>query len=920
MYVRLTTLKTAAMALAVMFGSAPIASMQTARPAAAASEPAPAAYALLDAVAARMPWRSVGPAVMSGRIADIAVVETDPQIWYTASASGGLWKTINNGTTFDPIFDQAGSISLGDVAVAPSDPNVIWAGTGEANNRNSSSWGDGVYKSTDAGKTWTNMGLKDSHHVGRIVIDPKDPNVVYIAAVGRLWGHNKERGVFKTIDGGRTWTHSLFVDEKTGAQDLAMDPSDPNTLYAAMYERLRTAYSFKATGRGSGIHKSTDGGRTWRKLTKGLPTEHVGRIGLDIYRKSPNVIYAVIECDAGGTENRVEDTSKEGGVFRSDDKGETWQRVSNIAPRPFFHGQIRVDPTDDRRVWVLGGSVFVSTDGGRTFITGYSGVHGDHHAMWINPHNSRQLMLGTDAGVYMSYDRGGRWARFNTFPLGQYYAIGVDMQKPYHIYGGLQDNGVWGSPSRTTDVAGITHRDAYKVYGGDGMYVQIDPTDPDTIYTDWHSGTVARIDRRTGRTYDIKPQPKEGTQELRHNWVPPLVMSPHDPTRLYFGANRLIQLDDRGDRWTFISPDLTTNDPSRIPAVVWRRSNPGYAWSAEMHCTIVTVAESPVTPGVIWVGTDDGNVQLTRDGGKTWANLTSGLPAPVRGLYVSRVEASHHDDKVAYVTLDGHRSNNFEPHVFMTSDSGKTWTSIRANLPAFGSSYVIREDHRNPNLLFVGTEFGIFASIDRGRRWAQLNAGLPTISVWDALIHPRDNDLVIGTHGRSIFVLDITPLQELTPKVLESAAHLFDVKPATVFQPRNWNDWSNVGHQMYAAPNPPFGVVINYYVGTPLGHDVRVTITNNAGSLRRELTGRGYAGLNQVVWDLRETAGAQPAERRNTERTYWEDYAQGLVEPGEYLATLTAGDVRITKKFIVEPEPVLAPRRPVTITTAGSGQ
>ncbi|MDP2321765.1 MAG: hypothetical protein Q8O42_20805 [Acidobacteriota bacterium] len=892
--------------------------MQTVSPA-GAGPPAAAADARLDAVVTRMAWRSVGPAVMSGRIADIAVVETDPQIWYSASASGGLWKTINNGTTFDPIFDQAGSISLGDVAVAPSDPNVVWAGTGEANNRNSSSWGDGVYKSTDAGKTWTNMGLKDSHHVGRIVIHPKDPNIVYVAAVGRLWGHNKERGVFKTIDGGRTWTHSLFLDERTGAQDLAMDPSDPNTLYAAMYERLRTAYSFKATGPGSGIHKSTDGGKTWRKLSKGLPTEQVGRIGLDIYRKSPSVIYAVIECDAGGTDNRVEDTSKEGGVFRSDDKGETWQRLSNIVPRPFFHGQIRVDPTDDQRVWVLGGSVFASTDGGRTFTTGYSGVHGDHHAMWINPLNSRQLMLGTDAGVYVSYDRGARWTRFNTFPLGQYYAIGVDMQKPYHIYGGLQDNGIWGSPSRTTDVAGITHRDAYKVYGGDGMSVQIDPTDADTIYASWHSGTIARIDRRTGRTYDIKPQPKEGTQELRHNWAPPLVMSPHDPTRLYFGANRLIKLDDRGDRWSFISPDLTTNDAAKIPAVVWRRSNPGYAWSAEMHCTIVTVAESPVTPGVIWVGTDDGNVQLTRDGGNTWTNLTSGLPAPVRGLYVSRVEASHHDDKVAYVTLDGHRSNNFEPHVFMTSDSGKTWRSIHGNLPAFGSTYVIREDHRNPNLLFVGTEFGIFASIDRGHRWTQLNAGLPTISVWDALIHPRDNDLVIGTHGRSIWVLDITPLQELTPKVLESAAHLFDVKPATVFQPKNWNDWSNVGNQMYAAANPPFGAVINYYVGKPLAQDVRVTITDNAGSFRRELTGRSYAGLNQVAWDFRETAGALPAERRNTERTYWEDYAQGLVEPGEYTATLAAGDVRVTKKFIVEPEPVLAPRRPATITTTGSG-
>jgi photosystem II stability/assembly factor-like uncharacterized protein len=906
MHVRSHVLTSAAVAVAIIFTAGSPAGMQSTDP--------------LDAVAKRLVWRSVGPSVMSGRIADVAVVESDPQVWYAASASGGLWKTINNGTSFDPIFEDQGSISIGDIAVATSDPNVVWVGTGEANNRNSSSWGDGVYKSTDAGKTWTNMGLKDSHHIGRILIDPKDPNIVYVAAVGRLWGHNKERGVFKTTDGGRTWTHSLFIDEKTGAQDLAMDPTDPNTLYAAMYERLRTAYSFHATGPGSGIHKSTDGGKTWRKLTKGLVTEQVGRIGLDIYRKNPSVIYAVIESDAGGTENRVEDTSKQGGVFRSDDKGETWQRLNNISPRPFFHGQIRVDPTDDRRVWVLGGSVFVSTDGGRSFTTGYPGVHGDHHAMWINPQNPRQLMLGTDAGVYMSYDRGARWSRFNTYPLGQYYAIGVDMQKPYHIYGGLQDNGVWGSPSRTTDVAGITNAHAYKIYGGDGMYVQVDPTDPNTIYTDWHSGTIARIDLRTGRTYDIKPQPKEGTQEIRHNWVPPLVMSPHDPTRLYFGGNRLIRLDDRGERWTFISPDLTTNDATKIPAVVWRRANPGYAWSAEMHCTIVTISESPRTPGVIWVGTDDGNVQLTRDGGANWTNLTSGLPAAVRGLYVSRVEASNHDDSVAYITLDGHRSNNFEPHVFMTTDSGKTWTSIRANLPSFGSTYVIREDRRNPNLLFVGTEFGIFASIDRGRRWVQLKAGLPTISVWDALIHPRDHELVIGTHGRSIFVLDIAPLQELTPKVLEANAHLFDVKPTTVFQYKNWSDWSNVGHQVYAAQNPPFGAIINYYIGKPLGQDVRLTVTNATATFRRELLGRGYAGLNQVVWDLRTTAGAQPAERRNTERTYWEDYSEGLVEPGEYTVTLTAGDVRMTKTIVVEPQ--LAPRtaRPISTTASNAGQ
>ena len=902
-------LKIAAAAVLVL-GSGAVARMQTARPSPAATavtQPpatplATAVDARLDAVATRMTWRSVGPAVMSGRVVDVAIVETDPRVWYVASASGGLWKTANSGSSFEPVFDHAATISLGDVTVAPSDPNVVWVGTGEPNNRNSSSFGDGVYKSTDAGKTWTNMGLKDSHHIGRIVIDPKDPNVVYVAAVGRLWGHNKERGVFKTTDAGKTWTHSLFVDEQTGAQDVALDPSDPNTLYAAMHERLRTAYSYKATGPGSGIHKSSDGGKTWRKLTKGLPAEQVGRIGLDVYRKNPNVVYAVVESDAGGTANRVENTSREGGVFRSDDKGETWQRLSNHVPRPFYHGQIRVDPSDDRRVWVLGGSVSLSSDTGRTFDDVYQGAGYDHHALWINPRDPSHLVLGNDVGVYASNDRGANWTRFNTFPLGQYYGIGVDMQKPYHIYGGLQDNGVWGSPSRTTDVSGITNAHAYKVFGGDGMYVQIDPRDADTVYASWHSGVFGRIDRRTGRTYDIKPQPKEGTQDFRFNWVPPLVMSPHDPTRLYIGANRLIRLDDRGERWTVISPDLTTNDMTKIPAIVHRRGGADYAWSAEMHCTIVAVSESPRTPGVIWVGTDDGNVQLTRDGGTTWTNVTTALPAPVRGLYVSRVEASHHDDKVAYVTLDGHRNNNFEPHVFVTSDSGRTWTSIRSNLPSFGPTYVIREDHRNPDLLFVGTEFGIFASIDRGRRWVQLKSGLPTISVWDALIHPRDNDLVIGTHGRSIWVLDISPLQELTPKVLDAAAHLFDVKPATAFQYKFERDWSTQGSQAYAARNPAFGASINYYLRTSPAKDVTITITDRAGTFRRQLTGPAYAGLNSVVWDLRKAAGAAAAERRNSERTFWPDYADGLAEPGEYHVTLISGDVRMTKTVIVEPE------------------
>ena len=854
-----------------------------------------------ESVLGDLRWRAVGPAVMSGRISDIAVVESTPYVMYAASASGGLWKTTNNGTTWRPVFENEATISIGDVAVAPSDPSIVWIGTGEANNRNSSSWGDGVYKSTDAGETWTNMGLEDTHHVGRIVIHPRDPDTVYVAAMGHLWGTNRERGVFRTVDGGKTWTAVLQVDERTGAQDLVMDPVELSILYAAMYERLRTPWSYENTGPGSGIYKTTDGGSTWRQLEQGLPSERVGRIGLDVYKKNPAVLYAVVEADAGGQFARVDGESQDGGIFRSDDRGESWQRLSGLVPRPFYHGQIRIDPGDDRRIWVLGGALFFSEDGGRNFRSdGAREVHGDHHAMWIDPENPTHLVLGTDAGVYVSYDRGDSWERFNTFAIGQYYGVAVDMRDPYTIYGGLQDNGVWGSPSRTRDASGITNAHAFKVYGGDGMHVAVDPTDPFTLYADWHSGALARIDLRTGEMKDIRPQPKEGSPDFRFNWNSPFILSPHDPRTLYFGANRLFRLDDRGDRWTPISPDLTTNDRERIPAVVWRRSNPGYTWSAEMYCTITTISESPLRGGVLWIGTDDGNVQLTKDAGGTWTNVAKTVPGAPAGLYVSRIEASHADEKTAYIALDGHRSDDFAPYVYVTSDFGETWQPIHGGLPPNGPVYVVREHPRNPNLLFVGTEFGVFTTVSRGATWAALESGLPAVAVYDAVIHPRDDELVIGTHGRSIYVLDIGPFAELDETVLSSPAHLFQVKPATRFQYTNFRDEGNESHRYYAAANPPFGAIIHYYLRDEIGDDVSITITNASGRIERRLSGRGYAGIREVVWDLRRAPAARAAAQMHTERVQASDYYSGLVPPGEYTVTLTAGPHRMERRLTVK--------------------
>src|ERR1044072_5764369 len=627
----------------------------------------------MDEVALKnLQWRAIGPANMGGRIDDFAVVENNPSTFYVAVATGGVWKTTNNGTTFDPIFDEQGSPSIGDICLAPSDPNIVWVGTGEPNNRQSSSWGDGVYRSLDGGKTWQNCGLRDTKHIARIVIDSRDPNIVYGAAVGHLWGPNKERGVYKTTDGGKTWTQSLFINEDTGATDIAIDPQSPQTLYAATYQRRRTPFGFNGGGPGSGLYKTIDGGATWKNLTSGLPTESpIGRIGIDIYRNNPDILYAVIESAKGGT-------------FRSEDRGETWRKMSNTNHRPMYYSQIRIDPNNDQRIWMCGAPMLISEDGGKTFVTNIvTRIHGDYHGLWIDPANSNHVLAGSDGGIHQSYDRGRTWDHINTIPLGQFYAISLDNQKPYMVYGGLQDNGSWAGPSGPLNADGISNDDWFRTGGGDGFYSVVDPTDSNIIYVESQNGAVARLELRTGERRSIRAEPPVGEKDYRFDWNTPIVISPHNNRTIYLGGNRVFRSTDRGDSWTR-SEDLTNNeDRDRIPimGVLPDKDMLSRDDGVETFGQIVTLVESPMKEGLLYAGTDDGNLQVSRDSGKTWKNITGKVGGVPKKTYVSRVVASRFAEGTVFVTFDGHRGDDYNPYVFMSTDYGESWKSIKGNLP-----------------------------------------------------------------------------------------------------------------------------------------------------------------------------------------------------------------------------------------------
>lgn len=815
---------------------------------------------------ADLPLRSIGPAVMGGRIDDVEVVADRPSTLYVGSASGGVWKSTNLATTWTPIFDGEETSSIGDVAVAPSDPELVWVGTGEANNRQSSSFGSGLYKSEDGGESFSYSGLEGTGHIGKVLVHPRDPERVLVAALGPLWSPGADRGVYRTLDGGKSWEKVLFVDENTGAVTMAMDPVNPDVLYAALYQRRRVPWGFSGGGPGGGLYKSTDGGSSWRRLAKGLPGGIVGRIGIDVFRRDPRIVFAIVEH------------ATEGGVYRSSDRGESWEKLSSFNPRPMYYSQIYVDPNDARRIYVLGSSFHVSDDGGRTFVENEEmtptydvGVHGDHHSLWIDPASSDHLVLGNDGGLYFSWDRGRSWDKVNNFPIAQFYSVAVDMAVPFNVYAGAQDTHSWMGPSATRNQAGILNRDWVQIHFGDGMYQQADPIDPTTVYTSSQGGNVIRLDRRTGDRKSIKPYPGEGQDAYRFHWTSPLLVSVHDPKVLYLGGNRLFVSRDRGDSWT-ASTDLSWHedrDELPIMGVVPDETTLSRNDGVDDWGTITTLAESPLDARVIYVGTDDGRVQLSRDGGASFESIESNLAGfdPKRAT-VSRVAASHAAAGRAYVSFDRHQLGDFAPYLFVTEDFGKSFRAVSKTLPARGWVNVVIEDPRNPDLLFVGTETGLFLSFDRGASFLRMTGNFPTVPVDDLVIHPRDHDLVVATHGRSIYILDdITPLERHRPG--GDPIELFDPRPATLFLP--WKNESYGGQRRFAGDNPPSGALITYYLAEEKRGQVRFSILGPDGNALRNFEGPSGKGFHRLAWDLRANAPEGVTRGRGA-----------LVPPGRY--------------------------------------
>ena len=919
-------------------------------------------------------WRSIGPATMGGRLDDIAVVEKTPSTIYLGYATGGVWKTENNGTTWTPIFDDQPFTSIGDIEVSPSNPNIIYVGTGEPNNRQSSSFGGGVYRSDDGGKSFKHVGLKDTQSIGRMVIHPTDPNVVYVAAVGHLFGPNPERGLFKTTDGGRTWVNTKFIDNDTGFIDVVMHPTKPNTLFAASYQRRRQPWGFNGGGAGSAIWRTDDAGKTWTKLTgNGLPGDPIiGRIGLNISRSKPDVVYAQIEVGAsGGTGAGIADDGsiippgrggfggggrggeesgpdpKKAGVWRSVNGGRDWEFRSNNNNRPMYYSKIRVDPSNENIVYTTGASAYKSVDGGKTFEVMGGQSHGDHHAMWINPRDGRHILIGNDGGLDVSYDQGATWEEIANMATGQFYAISADMRKPYYVCGGLQDNGSWCGPSAVRGTAGILNSDWYRVGGGDGFYTANDPSDYTIAYSESQDGNTNRYDLKTGETTSIRPRgaiPAEQRQQMqalagrgggagggrggfspdgnivppvapgtnfRFFWSTPFILSPHNPKVIYLGGDRLFRSTNRGDTWT-ASADLTKN--------IGRNDRPimGVAGSAPMaskhdgaasYSNITTISESPLVPGIVWVGTNDGNVQVSRDHGATFKDVTAAIKGVPNETHVSRVEAGHFDAGTAYVSFDGHRTNDHMPYMFKTTDFGATWTPLAANLPT-GNVNVIREDPKNPSLLYLGTEYAFYISLNGGAEWKEFMTGLPRVRIDDVMVHPRDNDLILGTHGRSIWIMDdITPLQQLAAPVTDADAHLFDVRSATRWTADIEKASGLGGAKHFRGQNPQGGTAITYHLKSAPAGDVKITISNMRGEVVREIAGTRTPGINRVQWNLSPNppAGAAGGGRGGQGGGRGGRGGQGApfvntqaVAAGTYIVKLTVGGKDHLKAVAVE--------------------
>jgi photosystem II stability/assembly factor-like uncharacterized protein len=885
--------------------------------------PSRPAAATLDAAALKgLKWRNIGPANHSGRIADFAVGRAPgvADALYAAMSIGGVWKTTDWGATWDPVFDSSnGMSSIGSVSVAPSNPNVVWVGTGEVDNRQSSYWGDGIYKSVDAGRTWKHMGLVETQHIGSIVIDPTNPDIVYVAALGHLWGANAERGVYKTTDGGETWSKILYVDEHTGASAIIMDPQDPHTLIAAMYQRQRTAWGYNGGGPGSAMYRTNDAGRTWHKLTKGLPEGPLGRIGLDVYRRDGRIVYAVVEADppAGRGAGGLAPTGRvQGGIFRSTDRGDTWERVNTMNVRPSYFSLVRIDPNDPQHIYYGGSDFYTSHDGGRTFTDpGYGGqsLHPDQHALWIDPNDSNHLVSGNDGGVFFSHSAGQTWRFVDNLPTEQFYDVSVDMRDPYHVCGGLQDNGSWCTPSATKDIKGISRGDAYLVGGGDGYFVQIHPTDPNIVFAEQGGANVARYNRSTGEVQPVKPASGErptrnsDTEEIgpfRGNWDSPMLLSSHDPKVLYVGMNKLFRTNDLGRTWTAISPDLTlkvNRDTlqmmgTRVPDNALSRHD-----GISTFSTLTAIGESPIDAKVMYTGSDDGQIQVTRDGGTTWKNVTGNIPGLPPVSWVSWVEPSKASLGRVYAAFDGHRSDDFHAHLYVSNDFGLTWRSITNGLPATPMD-AIREHPRNPNLLFAGHARGMSVSIDGGENWASLNTNFPSVPVTAMVIHPRDNDLVVSTFGRSFWILDdLGALESLTPVVVASGDHVLAGKPGRLSSFYFGDGWFWAGY--FVAPNPEYGAAISYWLSAP-AKSVHIRITDASGKLLRTLEGPGQTGVNRIYWDMH----MESAERVDPKELYnpvFRPPPEGPpVLPGNYTAVISVagrGEMRSQLTVLADP-------------------
>ena len=940
-------------------------------------------------------WRSIGPAAMGGRIVDLAVVESDPSTFYAATASGGLFKTINNGITFEPLFQHEATVSIGDVCIAPSSPDILWLGTGEHNARNSVSWGDGVYRSTDAGKTWKNMGLQKTYQIGRIVIHPTNPYIVYVGALGRLWGENEDRGLFKTTDGGETWEKVLHIDAKTGIIDLAMSPADPHTLLAATYERQRDEFDVgdpaKRFGAGSGLHKSTDGGKTWRRLSEGLPTVKLGRIGIDYSRKNPQTVFAIVETEnigkgtpgvdyrpafmgmqgenaeggarlvqvtadgptdkaglkvgdliveadgkpirryadltgvigdhtAGervklkivrgeetkeheltfgvraGTETtdkpfgvtlggQAENVHKKqgpegfqsGGVFKSIDGGETWTRVNSLNPRPFYYSQIRVDPSDDRYLYVLGISLYTSEDGGERFRNDAGrGVHSDHHAMWINPRNGRHILLGCDGGLYSTHDRTARWDFHGVMAISQFYHVAVDSRRLYRVYGGLQDNGSWGGPSRTRGLSGPDTADWFVVGGGDGFICQVDAQDPDLVYVESQYGRLARVHLASGERATLRV-PQDSQRKDRWNWKTPFILSSHNSKIYYVAGSHVFRSLDRGEKLRVISPEIT-------------RTNRGSA---------TALAESPSNPDVLWVGSDDGALWVSRNGGHEWTDLTKKMTELLGGpRCVSTIECSRFADGRAYVVFDGHRNDDDRPLPYVTEDFGATWKSLAGELPT-GSTRTLREDLQVENLLYLGTEFGGWVSFDRGEKWIKLNNNLPTVAIHEFAQHATAGEMVAATHGRGLWVVDVAPLRQLAAGALAAKAQLFKPQPAI--------RWSSLpgrrttGHRHFTGENPVLGAIVHYTLGEK-AEKASLRIMDSADKIVRELPLRTTPGLHNVVWDLRP-APQRSSASASTRSAVRSPSTSSIAQAGTYRLILSVDGKQYRQELTIERDP-----------------